>query len=113
MARRGPTAEEARRLLVDAAQAFVRARRRAAVVIVTGEVEVIRPAPGGRTAEPEAGELRGYEIAILRALTDAPVSSQRLARLAGHRHNSYLRGQLALLVEAGLVRRSRRGYSRS
>ncbi len=111
MARSGRfSAQEARDLLLAAAEAFVRIRRGAVVVADRG-AQVLRAAPGGRPAEPEPGELRGYEIAIVRALTDTPVSSHRLARLAGHRHNSCFRGQLALLVEAGRVRRTRRGYS--
>jgi hypothetical protein len=51
-----------------------------------------------------------YDAAIIRALTEWPVSAQRLAARAEHRHNSYFRTRLAALVEAGHIRYTRRGY---
>ena len=113
MARTRPSAEEARQALLVAAEQFVNVHRGAAVVIVRGEVDVIRRTLGARPAKPDPGELRGYELRIIQALTHTPVGHRCLARAAGLTPNNYFRGQLSLLVEAGRIRRTRRGYSRS
>jgi len=52
------------------------------------------------------------ETRIVR-LTDNALSPKQLARLAHKPGNSYFRRRLALLVETGRVRRTRRGYSRA
>jgi hypothetical protein len=82
-----------------------------AVLIVNRLLEVIvaeEPTP----PTPAPAGLAVYDAAIMAALTDRALSSQRLANRAGHRHNSYFRERLAALVEAGHVRHTRRGYSR-
>lgn len=67
--------------------------------------------PASPLGAPAPG-LPPYEAAIVGALTARPQTAQRLARAAGHRFNSYFRGRLARLVEAGHARQTRRGYSR-
>ena len=108
LARIRPNAEEARQALLAAAEAFVAVRADAVVVVTTGRVEVVRRRAAAGPAPEGVSE---YDAAILAALTDTPMSSRRLARAAGRRHNSYFRERLSRLVEAGLIRRTRRGYS--
>ena len=73
----------ARQALLVAAEQFVNVHRGAAVVIVRGEVDVIRRTLGARPAKPDPGELRGYELRIIQALTHTPVGHRCLARAAG------------------------------
>ena len=79
------------------------------MIVASGRVEVVRPADA---AGPAPEGVSTYDASILAALGVNAVSSRRFARAAGRRHNSYFRERLALLVEAGRVRRTRRGYSR-
>ena len=104
--------EAARQAVVDAAERLVNIRRNTVVVIVRGEAKVIRPRPGGRPVGPAPGEVSGYELRIIQALTDVPVGYRRLARAAGLRPNSYLRGRIARLVDMGYIRRTSRGLRR-
>jgi hypothetical protein len=82
------------------------------IVIKGGRVEVIHPPhrPARPAQIPEG--MSAYDAAILRALTDNPMTVQRLARTAGHRHNSYLRERLAALVEQGYIRHTCHGYAK-
>jgi hypothetical protein len=109
------TEDEIRRTLIELAQLLFPGRDRGelAVLALRGEVLTIRPEPAPPAPPGQVPEgVSEYDAAILRALRDPPQSSPRLARAAGHRHNSYFRGRLAALVEAGHVRHTRRGYSR-
>ncbi len=107
--RRPNTADDRRQLL--AAAAAVLGVAADAVILVAGAVEIVRPEPQpvrpGRLPEG----MSAYDAAILGALADRPLSAQQIAHRSGHRHNSYFRGRLAALVEAGHVRQTRRGYS--
>jgi hypothetical protein len=60
----------------------------------------------GRAATPE-------DRRIASALTGDPQTARSVARRSGCTYNSYFRRQLAALVEAGVARRTRLGYSRA
>jgi hypothetical protein len=105
-----PNANRTRRKLLDlASQLAGSGRGELSVLIVRGQLVTVRREPPVIRPGQVAG-LRPYDAAIVRALTDQPVSSQRLAARAGHRFNSHFRGRLSALVESGHVRRTRRGY---
>jgi hypothetical protein len=108
MARTRRSAEQARETLLEAAEQYVRLRPGALVIVTRGEVEIVRQSP---PAAPLEG-VSAYDAAILTALTDNALSPKRVARTAGHRFNSYFRERLGKLVDANLVRRTRRGYQR-
>jgi hypothetical protein len=106
MARRQPPDDE-RRLILDLADQLLPGRGELSVTIARGDVVTLRARP----AAPASVEgLSPYDAAIVAALTDFPVSTGRLAARSGHPSNSYFRTRLALLVESGRVRHSRRGY---
>ncbi len=76
--------------------------------------EIVQPLLGVAVPGTWPEGMSTYDTAILQALADRPApfqSSQQLARRAGHRHNSYFRERLALLVERGFIRQTRRGYT--
>jgi hypothetical protein len=103
--------DEIRRMLLDLARRlFGPGPDPVTVFAVRGEVELVQqqqPAtPPGQVPEG----MSAYDAAIVRALGDRAMTSERLARAAGHRHNSYFRTRLAALVESGHVRHTRRGY---
>ncbi len=101
-------AEAARQALLDAAERFVGFHRNAAVIVAERALDVVVSGPPAAPAEAASA----YDAAILAALTDIPVSARRLARAAGRTYNSYFRERLSAIVESGIVRRTRRGYSR-
>lgn len=83
------------------------------VIVTPTEVEVIRdtrPSEQAKLIAATAVAIRDYDMAILSALTDTPVSAERLARAANHRPNSHFRQRLAALVDQGHIRHSRSGY---
>jgi hypothetical protein len=103
--------EQDRQRLLELAQRLVGGRpEELAVLVVRGALEIIQPAPPVVQPGQVPEGMSAYDTAILSASTDRPVSSQRLARAAGHRHNSYFRSRLAALVETGHIHHSRRGY---
>jgi hypothetical protein len=102
-----PTIAQTREALLLAAQQFILVRPNALVVVADDGAETVRAATPTAPAEGLA-----YDNAILGTITDNPMSPQRLARAAGHRFNSYFRERLGKLVDAKLVRRTRRGYVR-
>ncbi len=104
----GHEEEAAREELINAAERYCSFFRNAAVIVAENAVDVV---VSGTPAAPAEG-VSAFEQAILAAMTDIPVSSRRLAARAGRTYNSYFRERLAELVEAGRVRRTRRGYSR-
>lgn len=106
------TPEEAHQALIDAAERFVALRRDSAVIVARGDLDTVRPGRPARPPLPGPGQVSGYDLAIIRSLTDIPQSSRRIARLTGRTWNSYLRAQLGRLVDAGFVRRTSRGYRR-
>lgn len=102
-----PSTEEV--LIEAAAQLTDAAAGELVVIVVRGSVEIVRPE--ALPIQPAVG-LSAYDAAIVEAAGDRPMSAKRLAHAAGHRHNSYFRKRLARLVESGLLRATRRGYSR-
>ncbi|HWG41528.1 MAG TPA: hypothetical protein VN688_01995 [Gemmataceae bacterium] len=105
--------EQDRQTILDAAARLLDAGpEELAVLIVRGSIEMVRPVPTIAQAGPLPADMSEYDAAILRAVGDRPLSSQQLARRAGHRHNSYFRRRLAALVEGGQIRHTRRGYTR-
>ena len=109
---RARNAEEARQALLDAAERFVSVRTDAVVIVARGSVEVVRRPAGARPPAPLPGEVSAYDMAVIRSLTDIPTSARRLARVAGHRYNSYFRLRVRLLVDEGRIRRTSRGLRR-
>ncbi|MGH7223808.1 MAG: hypothetical protein ACRELF_11305 [Gemmataceae bacterium] len=81
-----------------------------AVVIVRGQLLAFHEAPPAVESGQVPEGMGDYDAAIVRAVSDNAVSAARLARTAGHRHNSYFRERLAALVEAGYIRHTRQGY---
>ena len=87
------------------------------VLVVCGRVALVSrdqpaptPLPMSSPILPEG--LPPLQHDILVVLSSEPVSTQRLANLANRRLNSKFREALAALVEAGLVRHTRKGYFR-
>jgi hypothetical protein len=112
LARRTNTDEADRQALLDAAARLAGiAPARIAVFIVEGPYQIVQPTLGVAAPGQVPEGMGAYDSAILGAATDKPISSARLASRAGHRHNSYFRQHLAALVETGMIRHTRRGYS--
>ena len=99
-----------RRLVAAAAQLLDAAAEEITVIVARGVVEVLHPEPPPSPPAQLPDGISQYDTAIIRAITDRPMSSARIARRSGHLLNSYFRERLAALVEAGLIRRTRRGY---
>jgi hypothetical protein len=95
--------EAARRLLDETRGA---AAGELAVLVTPDGLVVVTAKP------PPVGRRPPLQCDILGALPPDPVSTRRLATLAGQRCNSYFRESLAVLVDNGLVRRTRNSYSR-
>jgi len=110
-----PTEEEDRQLLLDAAGRLLgTGQGELAIVLVRGQVQIVQPLLGVAIPGQVPEGMSAYDGAIMQAIADRPASfqsSQQLARRAGHRHNSYFRERLALLVERGFIRQTRRGYT--
>lgn len=100
------SAEEARQAVLDAAEQYVGLQCNALVIVARGDLEIIRPTP---PASPQG--VSDYDAAIRSATTDNALSPKQLAQRAGHRFNSYFRERLGKLVDANLIRRTRRGYA--
>jgi hypothetical protein len=83
------------------------------VIVIRGEFIALRKAAEAANEEAIPEELSAYDGAIVRACGDKPLSASRIARIAGHRHNSYFRERLAALVEAGHLTHTRKGYRRT
>jgi hypothetical protein len=84
------------------------------VVIFRGQVVIMEetPAPAPPPTATPAAELTPLQEQLVGALTEQPQTSGRIARSIKHRHDSYLREQLATLADRGLARRVRGGYRR-
>jgi hypothetical protein len=107
-----PTRNEAqlrRALLAEARELLGPGAGPLVVIVARGEVVTVRAGDGPGPVPEGTGR---YDASLLRALTTRPQTSARLARLSGHPNNSHFRAHLAALVESGLVRHTRRGYSR-
>ena len=110
MSRPVRTPQQIRNTLLALARELFPEAARLTLLITTGDVEAIRPGPTPTPLLPP--DLSLLDRRIVAALSPIPVSSRRLANLIGHRSDSHFRRRLARLVERGLVRYARRGYSR-
>jgi hypothetical protein len=101
-----------RRLLDAAARLLDAPAEELTIIVARGQVEIVYPEPAPLPPGQLPEGLGAYDAAIIGALTSNPVTATKLARLSGHRPNSYYRERLAALVERGFIRRVRRGYCR-
>jgi hypothetical protein len=78
--------------------------------VATASAESCSAPPSAASAPSVPPGLPPVQRALLPVLTSEPEPARRVARRAGRPYNSYLRSALAVLVERGLARRTRRGY---